>query len=219
MPPKKQTDGSAGKAVAPRKSLRAPAGPPDRATYAAKGAAKENVALKSAPKKETTSSKTVTKKRIYKAVAQPTNNADDEAEETKGADSPPPKKRARKSVEPTKPGREATPFLPPNAANALPTEPPHTRPAPQLFVWGAGNFGQFGMGAQHLGEFEKPKKNTWVDMGIEEGKFGGEGAGIEAVAAGGLHTMFIDEKGHVSILNFNMRTAVTNSSDLDLRRQ
>ncbi|KAG9317384.1 regulator of chromosome condensation 1/beta-lactamase-inhibitor protein II [Chiua virens] len=40
-------------------------------------------------------------------------------------------------------------------------------------------------------------RNTWVDTKIKEGVFGSEGAGLEAVAAGGLHTLFIDEKGTV----------------------
>lgn len=34
--------------------------------------------------------------------------------------------------------------------NPLPIAPEHIRPAPQVFVWGAGNFGQFGMGALSL---------------------------------------------------------------------
>ncbi|KAF8138388.1 regulator of chromosome condensation 1/beta-lactamase-inhibitor protein II [Boletus edulis] len=81
--------------------------------------------------------------------------------------------------------------------NPLPTPPAHPRPANQLFVWGAGNFGQFGMGPDVLDEFTSPKRNTWVDAKIKEGVFGSEGAGLEAVAAGGLHTLFIDEKGTV----------------------
>ena len=81
--------------------------------------------------------------------------------------------------------------------NPLPTPPAHPRPANQLFVWGAGNFGQFGMGPDFLDEFSFPKRNTWVDSKIKEGVFGSEGAGLEAVAAGGLHTLFIDEKGTV----------------------
>lgn len=81
--------------------------------------------------------------------------------------------------------------------NALATPPEHPRPANQLFVWGAGNFGQFGMGPGHLDEFDKPKKNMWIEKKMEEGAFGEEDAGIECVAAGGLHTMFIDEKGTV----------------------
>ena len=64
-------------------------------------------------------------------------------------------------------------------------------------MWGAGNFGQFGLGPDFLDEFSFPKRNTWVDAKIREGVFGSEGAGLEAVAAGGLHTLFIDEKGTV----------------------
>lgn len=82
--------------------------------------------------------------------------------------------------------------------NPIPTAPEHTRPASQIFAWGAGNFGQFGMGPDFLGEFGKPKKSAWIEEQIEDGAFGGEGAGLEAVAAGGLHTLLIDEKGTVS---------------------
>ena len=86
------------------------------------------------------------------------------------------------------------------AMNELPTAPvPPPRPANQIFFWGAGNFGQFGMGPDLLDEFDKPKKHTWVEKKMEEGVFGAEtGAGLEAVAAGGLHTLFLDEKGTVS---------------------
>lgn len=79
----------------------------------------------------------------------------------------------------------------------LPTSPEHRRPPNQLFVWGAGNFGQFGMGPDFLGEYPFPKRSPWVDQMISEGAFGSEGAGLEAVAAGGLHTLVIDEKGTV----------------------
>lgn len=89
--------------------------------------------------------------------------------------------------------------------NSLPTPAAHPRPPNQLFVWGAGNFGQFGMGPDCLGEYSAPKRNTWVDAKIKEGVFGSEGAGLEAVAAGGLHTLFLDEKGTVrhSMLCYN----------------
>jgi regulator of chromosome condensation len=82
--------------------------------------------------------------------------------------------------------------------NPIPTAPAHARPAAQLFAWGAGNFGQFGMGADFLGEFPKPKRNLWIEEQIKEGTFGDEGAGLETVAAGGLHSLLIDEKGTVS---------------------
>ena len=89
----------------------------------------------------------------------------------------------------------------PAAINELPKAPtPPPRPANQIFFWGAGNFGQFGMGPDLLDEFDKPKKHTWIEKKIDEGVFGAEaGAGLEAVAAGGLHTLFLDEKGTVSV--------------------
>ena len=82
--------------------------------------------------------------------------------------------------------------------NPLQTSPMNARPGLQLFAWGAGNFGQFGMGPDVLGELDKPKKNTWVEQHMQEGTFGEAGAGLEAIAAGGLHSLFIDEKGTVS---------------------
>jgi regulator of chromosome condensation len=86
--------------------------------------------------------------------------------------------------------------------NSLPTPPEHPRPhANQLFCWGAGNFGQFGWGADNLGELSTPKRNTWFENRMPQGDFGGTGAGLEAIAAGGLHTLFIDEKGTVSSIS------------------
>lgn len=55
------------------------------------------------------------------------------------------------------------------------------------------------MGSDVLGELPKPRKNAWVEEGIKDNIFGPDGAGIEAIAAGGLHTIFVDEKGTVSI--------------------
>ena len=82
--------------------------------------------------------------------------------------------------------------------NALPTPPEHSRPAPLLFTWGAGNFGQFGAGENVLGELEKPTRNKLIEQKVAEGAFGEPGAGLEAVAAGGMFSLFIDEKGTVS---------------------
>jgi regulator of chromosome condensation len=82
--------------------------------------------------------------------------------------------------------------------NPLPTPPEKKRPGLQVFAWGAGNFGQFGMGPDVLGELDKPKKHAWVEEQIEEGTFGPDNAGIETVAAGGMHSIFVDEKGTVS---------------------
>lgn len=80
----------------------------------------------------------------------------------------------------------------------LPVPPQKQRPGLLPFVWGTGNFGQFGMGPDVLGEISKPKRNTWIEERIEDGAFGEDNAGIESVACGGLHTIFIDEKGTVS---------------------
>lgn len=81
--------------------------------------------------------------------------------------------------------------------NPLPTAPQTHRPGLLPFVWGTGNFGQFGMGPDVLAEISKPRRHVWIEKKIEEGIFGEPGAGIESVAAGGLHTVFIDEKGTV----------------------
>lgn len=84
--------------------------------------------------------------------------------------------------------------------NALPTPPEHARPAAQLFGWGAGNFGQLGMGEDLLGEYEKPMRNKIVEQKMQDGEFGEDDAGLEAVAAGGLFTLLLDEKGTVSLM-------------------
>ena len=81
--------------------------------------------------------------------------------------------------------------------NQLPTPPEKQRPSLLPFVWGAGNFGQFGLGPDVLGELSKPKRHNWMETKIMEGTFGEPGAGIESVAGGGLHSVFIDEKGTV----------------------
>jgi regulator of chromosome condensation len=98
--------------------------------------------------------------------------------------------------------------------NALSTAPEPYRPALQLFVWGAGNFGQFGAGPDDLGEKNKPKRNPWVDEKIAEGAFGtSAGAGIETIASGGLHTLFIDEKGTVWSCGVNDDAALGRPTD------
>ena len=88
--------------------------------------------------------------------------------------------------------------------NPLPTPPTIMRPGLQLFAWGAGNFGQFGMGPHILGELNKPKKNVWVEQEMQKGTFGEVGSGLESIAGGGLHTLFIDEKGTVRATSNNL---------------
>ncbi|KAE9410016.1 RCC1/BLIP-II [Gymnopus androsaceus JB14] len=81
--------------------------------------------------------------------------------------------------------------------NPLPSPPEKIRPGLQLFVWGAGNFGQFGLGPDVLDELDKPKKHSWAEQQMQKGTFGEEGAGLEEVAGGGMHSLFVDEKGTI----------------------
>lgn len=109
-----------------------------------------------------------------------------------------PKPRAKSKERGTALRRTASLHLPPGPPmNALPTPPEHSRPALQLFGCGVGNFGQLGMGADFLAEYPKPKRNMLVEKKMQEGAYGEEGAGLESVAAGGMHTLFVDEKGTV----------------------
>ena len=84
----------------------------------------------------------------------------------------------------------------PQAINPLPGLPQHYRPPLQLFTWGSGEMSQLAM--DYNQEINKPRKNAFVASHIEEGSFGDDEAGLESIAAGGLHTLFVDEKGTVS---------------------
>ncbi|KAJ3568831.1 hypothetical protein NP233_g5451 [Leucocoprinus birnbaumii] len=66
-----------------------------------------------------------------------------------------------------------------------------------MFACGAANFGQFGMGPDMVADYSKFKRSEWVEGQIKKGAFGAESAGLESIAAGGLHTLFTDEKGTV----------------------
>jgi hypothetical protein len=83
--------------------------------------------------------------------------------------------------------------------NALPTIPHHVRPTSRVFVWGTGNFGQFGMGSNRTGEYGKPQQNMLVENMIESGDFG-EGLGGEYITSGGIHTIFVNERGRVGFV-------------------
>ena len=76
------------------------------------------------------------------------------------------------------------------------------RSGSQLFVWGAGNAGQFGMGVKHTGEFSRPKKNVVVEKMMRDGKFGEHG--ILALAAGGMSSLLIDGNGTVRFYIINI---------------
>lgn len=99
---------------------------------------------------------------------------------------------------PRRRGPSKTKALSPPPLNSIPTPSTHTRPSLQFFVFGNGDFGQFGLGTGVLGDFARPRLQTWVDEAIKEGKLGGPGAGVEAVAAGGMHNLMIDESGKAS---------------------
>ncbi|TCD69877.1 hypothetical protein EIP91_005954 [Steccherinum ochraceum] len=198
----------------PRRSARAASVKP-ASTAAEKAAAKP--ASKAVATKSTTSkpaSKTAPKStaRAAKRPASPENEPPPPAKRRaapkivengvleKAAAEVPEKVKAAPAPAPRKaPGRPRAPRHAPAGGhqNPLPTAPEHIRPTPQLFVWGAGNFGQFGMGVDALGDYEKPKRNPWIEKAIQEGRFGEDDAGLETIAAGGLHSLFIDEKGAV----------------------
>ncbi|KAG8892960.1 hypothetical protein FRC00_011285, partial [Tulasnella sp. 408] len=103
-------------------------------------------------------------------------------------------KSSLKPKEPRVPKVQAPPL------NPLPGQPPVVRPARQLFVFGTGNFGQFGLGTDEIGEIKRPKAHSWFNQQMEEGKLGTStepGAGLEMVSAGGMHNLAIDEAGRV----------------------
>jgi regulator of chromosome condensation len=104
-------------------------------------------------------------------------------------------KRAPKGAAPKRVAKKDK--TPPPSLNPLPTPPDQPRPPRQLFVWGVGGMGQLGMGPDLLDDVAKPKLHKWCQEAIEEGRFGGEGAGVESVVAGGMHSFMIDEEGKV----------------------
>ncbi|KAH9846083.1 RCC1/BLIP-II [Lenzites betulinus] len=83
----------------------------------------------------------------------------------------------------------------PQGVNALPHVPQHYRPPLSLFTWGSGEMSQLVM--DYNEEIAKPRKNAFVAEKIEESAFGDDQAGLESVAAGGLHTLLLDEKGTI----------------------
>lgn len=83
--------------------------------------------------------------------------------------------------------------------------------------------GQLGQGPDELGDIQRPKIHSWYAFSfpqisymliyrfeeqIEDGKLSRDGeegsGGLEAIAAGGMHTLTIDEGGRVSS-NQNIR--------------
>ncbi|KAG8989140.1 hypothetical protein FRB90_002384 [Tulasnella sp. 427] len=144
----------------------------------------------------------VKKRRVSKEKKEPTapsrsskrklTKASSKASMVKAGLTPSSSKTSLKAKEPRAPRVQAPPL------NALPGIPPTVRPAHQLFVFGTGNFGQFGLGTDEIGEIKRPKVHAWFNEQMEEGKLGSEpGAGLEMVVAGGMHNLAIDEAGRV----------------------
>lgn len=128
------------------------------------------------------------------------------------------KSRKLSPVREAEPAREAKPEQKQSKPyfNQLPTPPQRQRPGLLPFVWGTGNFGQFGLGPEVLAELPKPRRHTWMEKKMEGGILGEPGAGIESVAAGGLHTVFIDEKGTVCQIRYFISSISHQMPGLDM---
>ncbi|KAG8749282.1 hypothetical protein FRC11_011476 [Ceratobasidium sp. 423] len=94
-------------------------------------------------------------------------------------------------------GQPPKPKAPGATLNSVPAIPEHPRPAYQVLIFGNGDSSQFGMGPDAMGEYARPKMQKFFKTASDEGKLGGDGAGVEMLAAGGLHTLAVDEAGKV----------------------
>jgi regulator of chromosome condensation len=83
------------------------------------------------------------------------------------------------------------------AINELQQPASHPRPARLCFVFGTGDFGQFGLGTETLGEISRPRLHAWFAAAAKGDILGSQGAGVEKICAGGMHTLAVDEAGKV----------------------
>ncbi|KIJ49704.1 hypothetical protein M422DRAFT_777621 [Sphaerobolus stellatus SS14] len=94
------------------------------------------------------------------------------------------------------------------AINAVPTAASHPRPPRLCWIFGTGDFGQFGLGTETLGEITRPRLHAWFESATQKDILGSQGAGIERIAAGGMHTLVIDEAGKVWSWGINDNAAL-----------
>lgn len=96
------------------------------------------------------------------------------------------------------------------AINPLPVPPQHLRPPLQLWAWGVGDAGQLGLSEDFFGQeiLSRPRRSHYVERKITEGAFGEVGAGLETIAAGGMHSLMVDERGTVWTCGANDNAAL-----------
>ncbi|TIB42685.1 hypothetical protein E3P86_00272 [Wallemia ichthyophaga] len=98
---------------------------------------------------------------------------------------------------PTKRRQPAKPRLPaiePVSLNPLP-KLTSTNQIKTLLVFGTGDFGQFGLGVDTLGEIKRPRIHQWTEDAIDDNNLGPQG--VEQIAAGGMHNLMIDSDGKI----------------------
>ncbi|KAJ1305889.1 hypothetical protein OPQ81_010609 [Rhizoctonia solani] len=171
---------------------------------AAAAAAKPTKKAKSS--KETNAQETAAEETAAEETAAETAAEEDKEEEETEAEvkeAPKPKANGVKktdsqlSTASRRRGQPPKPKAPGTTLNSVPAIPEHPRPAHQVLVFGNGDSSQFGMGPNAMGEYPRPRMQKFFKTASEEGKLGGEGAGVETLAAGGLHTLAVDEAGKV----------------------